>query len=115
MSDFIKRYEIESSENWMEWRNKIPYLDFPSDWQIKINPPFGGALIRFNAKKNDKEVSVYLDVNNALGYYDLEGTPYWEIFLLSQIMSDKNYKDIERFELNDVEGLLKGIKSLLED
>lgn len=115
MVNLLKRLEIESSEKWMEWREKIPFLKIPSDCEVKVNPPFAGALIRFVVRKNNREVSVYLDVNNSLGYYDLEETPYWEIFLLSQTDAlNSNYKDIERFELNDVHGLLNGIKSLLE-
>ncbi len=76
MSDYMKRTESEYAEEWLVWINKIPALKFPPDWEVKIIPPFGGAIARFTVDKGDNSVSVYLDCYDKLGYF---GSPYWEI------------------------------------
>lgn len=73
----MKRYEVEDAEQWREWIGKIPFLSFPASWEVRVMPPFGGAMIRFTAKRGDASVSVYLDVFGRLGY--MPG-PYWEIY-----------------------------------
>lgn len=60
-----------------EWVAKIPYIKLPSDVEIKVIPPFGGAVARFMAKKGDRSISVYLDCYANLGAMD---KPYWEIY-----------------------------------
>lgn len=105
-------HEIEEKYEWGKWIKKIPFIDFPNDWLIKIIPPYGGAIIRFNVKKNNsnKEVSVYLDCYNSLGYYWKEpgkSLPYWEIY--------PNYEgEAYRYDLEDIDGLLKGIEKSLK-
>lgn len=64
----------ELRAHWQKWMPRIPQLSFPPDWRVRIWPPFGGALIRFQV---DDKISVYLNVNNALGYMN---EPYWEIY-----------------------------------
>ena len=60
-----------------KWRNEIPFIKFPSDWEIQITPPFSGATVRFRVKKGDAHVSVYLDCYDRLGSC---GQPYWEVY-----------------------------------
>lgn len=94
----IERWQIEGIEGWREWIEKIPDINFPSDWSVRIIPPYAGALVRFIAFKNNKRISVYLDVNNTLGYMD---GPYWEAYPING--------DTSRFMLNDVENLISAI------
>lgn len=89
---------------WDKWRKEIPELSFPSDWKIKIVPPFAGAVVRFTVEKNDHWVSVYLDCYDVLGSMN---KPYWEIY-------PSEDGDTSRFDMNDTEGLLKEIAVALE-
>lgn len=36
-----------------KWTQEIPFLQFQSDWEVKIIPPFAGAVIRFLIKKKE--------------------------------------------------------------
>lgn len=85
----------------------IPLLKFPSDWEVKIIHPFGGATIRFIAVCNNKEISVFLDHFNNLSALPTE--PYWEIYCY-----DDN-EDIQRFNINDVEGMFKAMNDYFYD
>ena len=78
-----------------KWATKIPYMRFPHDWEVKIIPPVTGAVIRFLARKNDKEISVYLDCYNNLG---VQNSPYWEAYPIGE--------DTARFHWHDWQGLL---------
>jgi hypothetical protein len=91
---------VELAREWRIWTNKIPQLQFPADWKIRIWPPFGGALIRFQV--NDK-ISVYLDVKDNLGSL---GMPYWEIYPTVD-------GETERFLMNETDELIEGIKRAL--
>jgi len=73
----LQRFELEQSQNWRGWVDKMPAINFPSDWDIKLLPPFSGALVRFSASSGESTVSVYLDVFEELGFF---GEPYWEIY-----------------------------------
>lgn len=100
----IERYDIESREDWREWVKKIPALKFDADWEVKIIPPFGGAMGRFLVSKNGgHSVSVYLDCHDALGYME---QPYWEAYPIGE--------DTARFLLDDTEGLINAIRTQLE-
>ena len=81
-----------------KWAQEIPYLSFPSDWKVKIVPPFSGAMVRFYVKKEEAFVSVYLDCYDLLGFYQ---EPYWEIYPYED--------DVFRCEMNKTEELLKAI------
>lgn len=96
------RRDVEQSEKWNEWAEKIPVLKFPSTFLVQVIPPFGGAMIRFNIKDVDNpkaNVSVYLDVFNQLG--TMSG-PYWEIY------PDVN-GDTFRYMMDDTKELINGI------
>ena len=87
-----------------KWSREIPYIKFPSDWEIKISPPFGGATVRFRVRKGDAEISIYLDCYDRLGSM---GVPYWEIYPNAE-------GEPSRFNLNDVDDLLKAIQESID-
>ena len=61
------------------WGARIPALHFEKEWDVKIIPPFGGAVIRFYINYNGKHVSVYLDGYSELGYMvDENDKPIYE-------------------------------------
>lgn len=92
----------------------IPYLRFKSDWRVQIIPPFGGAVARFYVSKGDKEVSVYLDRFDMLGY---EGEPYWEAY---QIKGGGDDVDVDvdvdpvRFKMAEANELISHIEEILD-
>ena len=72
----IDRYKIESEQDWREWAGKIPYIKCLDGWEFQPIPPFAGAMARFQVRKGENKISVYLDVDDSLGCW---GSPYWEI------------------------------------
>lgn len=96
-----ERYDVEKAENWRELIPTIPYIKFPANWEVKIIPPFGGAVVRFLVKLPDEQPkSVYLDCFGRLGYMD---HPYWEVY---------PYKgDVGRCDIHDTKKLLQMIKN----
>lgn len=102
----VLRGLIESQEKWLLWLDKIPYLNFPSTWQVKVIPPFAGAMIRFFVRTHrmpeDRRVSVYLDCDNKLGVSD---GPYWEVYPLRD--------DVFRCTMKNTEALMDGIQDAI--
>jgi len=101
---YMKRIDIEYSEDWRGKVDTIPFIKFPSDWEIQIIPPFGGAVARFRVRLPDGRVkSIYLDYENNLGSWFENGDmkPYWEVY--------PNYGDVARCGQYDIESLLKYI------
>ena len=94
--------KIGEEFEWHKWVEEIPALNFPSDWDVKIIPPFNGAIVRFLV--NDK-YSVYLDCYNVLGFF--EG-PYWEIH------PDED-GETYRCAMNDTESLINKLKKLIKE
>lgn len=90
----------DSINEYQKWAKLIPAINFPSDWKIQVIPPFGGAIVRFTAhRENSKNtVSVYLDCYDRLGCV---GEPYWEIYPYQG--------DTYRCPMNEVEELLEAI------
>ena len=43
----LKRYHIENEQDWKGESVRIPWMYFRSDWQVRVIPPFGDAVIRF--------------------------------------------------------------------
>lgn len=84
---------------WMKWANEIPFIKWPTEWEVKAIPPFAGAVIRYWINTPRGKISVYLDCYDVLGYY---GKPHWEVY------PDRN-GDNSRFDMDDVDGLLKCI------
>ena len=86
---------------------EIPFIQFPSNWKIKIVPPFSGASIRFYVQdqfSDEKFVSIYLDWFSMLGSVD---EPYWEVYRYKE--------DVCRVLLNDVDDLIEAIKLSLNE
>lgn len=92
-----KRFAVEYAEKWKDLIKDIPAISFKSEWKIKIIPPFGGAIARFQVMRpnNEQSVSVYLDFYSRLGCMP---EPYWEVYPIND--------DVARVDMNDVEGLL---------
>lgn len=97
------RMDVERLDDWRGWIEKIPFIQFPSDWMIKVIPPFGGAIARFLVMKGNKRVSIYLDAYSRLGCSD---DPYWEVY--------PHEDDVFRCSMEDTESLLKAITESLE-
>lgn len=99
--------EVAKIFEWDKWAKEIPFINFHKDWLVKAIPPFGGAVIRYYIKhknKPDSHVSIYLDCYDNLGFMN---EPYWELY-------PNKEGDCDRFLMNDVDGLLKGIKKALK-
>ena len=100
--------KMRETFEWDKWRKEIPYINFPANFLVKITPPVTNAVIRFRvADKSAPEkgdISVYLDCYDALGYF---GAPYWEIY-------PNKEGDTERYAMNDVDGLIDGLREALE-
>ena len=102
--DFKEKYE--NDKFYHEWMDKVPYLKFPGHWEVRLCPPFGGALVRFAVKNETDEggfISVYLDVDDSLGCMN---EPYWEIYPYAE--------DILRVYMNDTDQLIKRIQMVLD-
>jgi hypothetical protein len=105
-----------------KWFKEIPYLNFPSNWNIRMVPPSTGAVVRFHVSKGgDTWISVYLDCYDILGFM---GEPYWEIypyngdtFRCPMNETDKLLEAIEyavNEQLNIMEEPLKIVKTLID-
>ena len=106
-----KRYLIENSENWRDAVSKMPKLKFPSDWDVTIIPPFGGAMARFTVDLPcGTHKSIYADFHYALGYYgpinSEKPTPYWEVYPV--------HGDVGRCDIDDTEELMRMIADTTE-
>ena len=80
----------------------IPALHFEKEWDVKIIPPFGGAVIRFCIEYNGKHVSVYFDGYSELGCVP---EPYWEYY---------DGEDCHRYLMDESEQMMTDIKKFLE-
>lgn len=101
----ILAFEMGKAFEWEMWINKIPPLKFPSHWEIKIIPPFNGALVRFCAITNRGSVSVFLDAYGMCSG-SMPNKPYWEIY---------PYTDDEpkRFWMEETDKLINAIKEVI--
>ena len=105
---------ISKYENLQEcrgWGARIPALHFEKEWDVKIIPPFGGAVIRFHINHNGKFVSVYFDgysEYSELGYMvdeNDEPIPYWEYY---------DGEECYRYYIDESEQMMTDIKKFLE-
>nr|DAN90730.1 MAG TPA: hypothetical protein [Bacteriophage sp.] len=56
---------------------KLPAFHFDKEWDVKIIPPFAGAIIRFVIDYKGKHVSVYFDAYSELGWmYDMMSSQF---------------------------------------
>jgi hypothetical protein len=105
-SDYIKKSnlfaEYDHSQETRKWCKELPKFHFKKEWNVKIIPPFGGAIIRFMIDYKGKHVSVYFDVYERLG---LEPVPYFEYF---------DGENVHRYLLEESEEMMKDIEMFLE-
>jgi len=84
LEEKLKRYDIENKQDWKGESVRIPWLYFHSDWQVRIIPPFGDAVVRFQVILPSGVLkSIYMDSRNSLGFWgeDLNvPEPYWEVY-----------------------------------
>jgi hypothetical protein len=99
-----QRSSIETNDQWREWSERIPFIQFPPEWEVRIVPPYGGAVARFYVRYGNNQCSVYLDCYDRLGYF---GAPYWEVYPIDN--------DVARAPMEDVPGLLELIRQSLEE
>ena len=107
MERTMASHQIRELFEWDKWREKIPFINFPERFEVKIIPPFGGAVARFQIRDKEYEdtwVSVYLDCYDLLGYY---GEPYWEIYPYNE--------DIYRCGMNETDELIKAITHSIDN
>lgn len=105
----LNRFNIEYDEDWRQWGTKIPDIHFKENWNVRIIPPFGGALARFIVFCGNKQVSVYFDAFSALGYmYDSNNKPipYFEAYSIDG--------DAKRYLMEEIEEMMKDIEKELE-
>lgn len=97
VSRILVRAQVEKEDEWMKWAAEIPFVKWPSDWEVKAIPPLNGTIVRYLIQTPKcKYVSVYLDCYDRLGHY---GAPYWEVH--------PHKGDVARCALKDVDELLK--------
>lgn len=76
-----KLIDVQEAYEWKKWAQEIPYIHWPSDWQVKAVPPFSTGIIRYwirtHKMLSNAIVSVYLDCYDRAGYV---GEPYWEVY-----------------------------------
>ena len=86
MRDFETSMAIAKYDTLQEtkkWMRELPVLHFEKEWDVKIIPPFGGAVIRFWINHNNKHVSIYFDAYSELGLVRDENEnpiPYFEYY-----------------------------------
>lgn len=102
----MQRFHIENTERWREWIDEIPVLQFPSEWFVRVIPPHGGALVRFQVHLDEAFVSVYLDCYDHLGFF---GAPYWEAYPYPYEYEDEISMDTFRCGIKEDEALLSAI------
>ena len=110
MEEEMRRYKVETDEKWRNWCDKIPALQFDSSWDVRIIPPFSGALVRFVVSKNDRGISVYFDAYSRLGWMceNDEPIPYWEIY------TSVNEDFPKRYLLGEENEMMAEIRKVLE-
>ena len=109
----MDRSVVERHEEWDKWGAEAPWLQFPPELEVKVTPPFNGAMARFRVRfiGGEGEVSVYWDCHDALGYMN---KPYWEIYPVKYKGGDGDYHDTARFLMGEEPQMMVSIiKSLM--
>lgn len=101
----IAKYDtLQETEKWIR---ELPILHFEKEWDVKIIPPFGGAIIRFWINHNNKHVSVYFDAYSELGWMHDENEnpiPYFEYY---------DGENCYRYYIDESEKMMEDIKNFL--
>lgn len=107
MKDYMLSAKIAKEFEWRMWADLIPFIQWPANWEVKAIPPMGSAIIRYWVRlpESKEHISIYLDCYGMLGACD---SPYWEIYPNSE-------GDCDRFNIDDIEGLLEGVKQALDN
>ena len=118
----IKRWtvsgECDLAFDWKHWKDKIPFINFPAHFKVKIVPPYNAAMVRFEvmSPSDNGTISVYLDCHGQLADFVDEDTnqfvPYWEAYPITN--GDESQEETRRFEMEDVDGLMKALAEELE-
>ena len=101
--------KAEQIHDFRGWTNKLPAFHFDKEWDVKIVPPFAGAIIRFAIDYNGKHVSVYFDGYSALWFeYDNHGDPipYFEYY---------DGENTYRYGLDKADKMMNDIRSFLNN
>lgn len=107
LNDTIIISKYESLQEYRKWGGRLPAFNFDKEWDVHIVPPFGGAIIRFCIKHNDKQVSVYFDGYSELGYMvdeNDEPIPYFEYY---------DGTDCHRYYMHESEKMMDDIRGFL--
>lgn len=99
----------EQTQEYRKWLTELPAFNFDNEWNVKIIPPFGGAIIRFHIEHNGKCVSVYFDAYSELGYMfdeNDEQIPYFEYY---------DGTDIYRYCLDESKQMMADIRYFLNN
>ena len=100
----IARFHVEEEYEFRKWAGKMPAFQFDPNWEVKIIPPFGGAVARFYVINGNKHISVYFDAYDELGCV---GEPYWECY------PNATNGDVARFLFGEEDALMQEIKKVL--
>ncbi len=102
LSEVIGKYM-----EWDKWCDKIPPLKFDSNWEVRVIPPYAGAIARFIVNKAGEthRVSVYLDCYDDLGW---KREPYWEVYPYCD-------GDTRRVGMNNTGELIEAIRHALDN
>jgi len=110
----MERSQIERDEKWNDYYKAMPFIPILKDWEIKVLPPFGGALMRFQLQKGEKHFSIYFDANDYLGSV---GKPYWEAYPIRIEDEDEEngfYGEAKRYYENKFREMIKDIYEQVE-
>lgn len=113
MEDYLNKVLIlskaEQIHDFRGWIEKLPVFHFDKEWNVKIIPPFAGAVIRFTIDYKNKHVSVYFDGYSELGYvYDEEEKPipYFEYY---------DGENTYRYYLDEADKMMDDIRNFLNN
>lgn len=101
--------KVEQMHDFRGWSHKLPAFHFDKEWDVKIIPPFAGAIIRFVIDYNGKHVSVYFDAYSELGWMydnDEQPIPYFEYY---------DGVDTHRYYLDESEQMMNDIRNFLNN
>lgn len=99
--------KVEQMHDFRGWARKLPAFHFDKEWDVKIIPPFAGAIIRFVIDYNEKHVSVYFDAYSELGWMcdnDEQPIPYFEYY--DSVDTHRYYLDESEQMMNDIRNFL---------
>lgn len=101
--------KAEQIHDFRGWANRLPTFHFDKEWDVKIIPPFAGAIIRFTIDYKNKHVSVYFDGYSELGYVcneEEKPIPYFEYY---------DGEDTYRYCLNEADKMMDDIRNFLNN